>query len=836
MAVTKPMDPFDIEISDNPDLEAIDVKMPDSDKITTMATADGEIIIEFDDDIVNDETVEPEDLAHDTNFAELIDEKELEEIASDLVESFVTDRRSRKEWANAYIKGLDLLGMKIEERTMPWQGASGVFHPMLSEAVVRFQAQAMSEMMPAAGPANTKIVGKMTRDKFEQSVRVKNELNYLITEEMVEYRDEMEQLTFQLPLAGSAFKKVYYDSVQERPVSVFVPAEDFVIGYGASSLEACPRYTHVMKKDYNEVLKLQLAKFYRDVELPEPTAEPSEIQDKYDEIEGSEGSVTADDRHTLLEMHVDIDLPEPFEDADGVARPYVVTIDLSSKIILSIRRNWYEDDEKKRKRMHFTHYSYLPGLGFYGTGLIHLIGGLAKSATSIMRQLIDAGTLSNLPAGLKTTGMRIKGDTGPLTPGEFRDVDVPAGAIRDNIFPLPFKEPSGVLYQLLGNLVDEGRRIGSVADIQVGDMSANAPVGTTLALMERSMKVLSGVQARMHAAMHKELRILSRIIHDFMPDEYIYEVVGEFSRRDDFNAKTVDVIPVSDPNASTMAQRIVQYQAALQLAQQAPQLYDMGKLHRQMLEVMGIQDADQIIKLPDDIAPKDPVSENMAILKQEPVKAYLYQDQEAHIAVHMAAMEDPKLKQIIGQSPFAAAIGAAMMSHITEHVAFQYRKELEKQMGVPMPPEDEPMPEDVEVQLSQVTAMAATKLLQANKAEAAQKSAQEEAQNPLTQIQMKELEIKDRAQSLKEEVAKHEMALEKAQLELDMANKAANIEVQRERTEAENEREGARVGVRLATQIAGDNSAEKREAIKAGTALVQTAAKGLTDSVKKETE
>jgi hypothetical protein len=831
MAITKPMDPFDIEISDNPDLDAIDVKMPDSDMITTMATEDGEIIIEFDDGISNDDAAEPEDLEHDTNFAKLIDEDELDEIASDLVESFVTDRLSRKEWANAYIKGLDLLGMKIEERTMPWQGASGVFHPMLSEAVVRFQAQAMSEMMPAAGPANTKIVGKMTRDKFEQSVRVKSELNYLITEEMVEYRDEMEQMTFQLPLAGSAFKKVYYDPILERPVSVFVPAEDFVISYGASSLEACPRYTHVMKKDPNEVRKLQVAGFYLDVELPDPVAEPSEIQDKYDEIEGSEGSITEDDRHTLLEMHVDIDLPEPYEDADGISRPYVVTIDLSSKTILSIRRNWYEGDEKKRKRMHFTHYSYLPGMGFYGTGLIHLIGGLAKSATSIMRQLIDAGTLSNLPAGLKTRGMRIKGETGPLMPGEFRDVDVPAGAIRDNIFPLPFKEPSGVLYQLLGNLVDEGRRIGSVADIQVGDMSANAPVGTTLALMERSMKVLSGVQARMHASMHKELRILSRVIHDFMPDEYLYEVVGDqFSRRDDFDAKTVDVIPVSDPNASTMAQRIVQYQAALQLAQQAPQLYDMGKLHRQMLEVMGIQDADQIIKLPEDIAPKDPVSENMAILKQEPVKAYLYQDQEAHIAVHMAAMEDPKLKQIIGQSPFAAAIGSAMMAHITEHVAFQYRKQVEKQMGVPLPPEDEPMPEDVEVQLSQVTAMAATKLLQANKAEAAQQSAQEEAQNPLTQIQMKELEIKDRAQSLKEEVAKHEMALEKAQLELDMANKAANIEVQRERTEAENEREGARVGVRLATQIAGDNSAEKREGIKAGVELVKEAAKGLTAS------
>ena len=831
MAITKPMDPFDIEISDNPDLDAIDVKMPDSDMITTMATEDGEIIIEFDDGISNDDAAEPKDLEHDTNFAELMDEKELDEIASDLVESFVTDRLSRKEWANAYIKGLDLLGMKIEERTMPWQGASGVFHPMLSEAVVRFQAQAMSEMMPAAGPANTKIVGKMTRDKFEQSVRVKSELNYLITEEMVEYRDEMEQMTFQLPLAGSAFKKVYYDPILERPVSVFVPAEDFVISYGASSLEACPRYTHVMKKDPNEVRKLQVAGFYLDVELPDPVAEPSEIQDKYDEIEGSEGSITEDDRHTLLEMHVDIDLPEPYEDADGISRPYVVTIDLSSKTILSIRRNWYDGDEKKRKRMHFTHYSYLPGMGFYGTGLIHLIGGLAKSATSIMRQLIDAGTLSNLPAGLKTRGMRIKGETGPLMPGEFRDVDVPAGAIRDNIFPLPFKEPSGVLYQLLGNLVDEGRRIGSVADIQVGDMSANAPVGTTLALMERSMKVLSGVQARMHASMHKELRILSRVIHDFMPDEYLYEVVGDqFSRREDFDAKTVDVIPVSDPNASTMAQRIVQYQAALQLAQQAPQLYDMGKLHRQMLEVMGIQDADQIIKLPEDIAPKDPVSENMAILKQEPVKAYLYQDQEAHIAVHMAAMEDPKLKQIIGQSPFAAAIGSAMMAHITEHVAFQYRKQVEKQMGVPLPPEDEPMPEDVEVQLSQVTAMAATKLLQANKAEAAQQSAQEEAQNPLTQIQMKELEIKDRAQSLKEEIAKHEMALEKAQLELDMANKAANIEVQRERTEAENEREGARVGVRLATQIAGDNSAEKREGIKAGVELVKEAAKGLTAS------
>ena len=827
MAVTKPMTPFDVEIGENPELETLDFDMPDDANITKMATEDGEIIIEFGDDLSNDEDGEVVDLPHDTNFADIMEDGELQSLAADLVADFMSDRTSRKEWASAYIKGLDLLGMKIEDRTIPWQGASGVFHPMLAESVVRFQAQAMSEMMPAAGPVNTKTVGKMTREKFEQSVRVKNELNYLITEGMVEYRDEMEQMTFRLPLAGSAFKKVYYDPLLERPVSVFVPAEDFVIAYGASNLESCPRYTHIMKKDPNEVLKLQVSGFYRDVDLPAAAAESSEIQEKYDELEGNETSLSDDDRHTLLEMHVDIDLPEPFGDEDGIARPYVVTIDLTSKTILAIRRNWYDEDEKKRKRMHFVHYSYLPGLGFYGTGLIHLIGGLAKSATSIMRQLVDAGTLSNLPAGLKTRGMRIKGDNGPLTPGEFRDVDVPAGTIRDNIFPLPFKEPSGVLYQLLGNIVDEGRRIGSVADIQVGDMSANAPVGTTLALMERSMKVMSGVQARMHAAMHKELRILARVVHDFMPDEYAYEVEGSFSRLADFDAKVVDVIPVSDPNASTMAQRIVQYQAALQLAQQSPQLYDMGKLHRQMLEVMGIQDADQIIKLSEDIAPKDPVSENMAILRQEPVKAFLYQDHEAHLAVHMAAMQDPKLQQLVGQSPFAAAIGAAMAAHITEHVAFQYRKDLEKQLGVPMPPEEDPLPEDVEVQLSQATAMAAQKLLQGNQVEAAQQQAEQEAQNPLTQIQMKELEIKDRAQTLKETIAQHEMALEKAKLELDMANKTANIEVQRERIAAEDEREGARVGVRLATQIASNNSAETREAMKAGTELSKEAVKGL---------
>jgi hypothetical protein len=828
MAVTKNMTPSDFAVGENPDLMELEVELPDMDNVTTMATEDGEVIIEFGDDLANDDDAEVLDVEHDMNFAEALEDAELESLAADLVDAFMTDRNSRKEWAQAYIKGLDLLGMKIEDRTQPWQGASGVFHPMLAEAVVRFQAQAMSELLPASGPVNTKTIGKITREKYEQSMRVKNELNYLITEEMVEYRDEMEQMTFRLPLAGSAFKKVYYDPLMERPVSVFVPAEDFVIAYGASSVEACPRYTHVMKKSPNEVRKLQVSGFYRDVELPAPAAERSDIQEKYDELEGNEVSLSDDDRHTLLEMHVDIDLPEPFEDADGIARPYVVTIDLTSRTILAIRRNWYEDDEKKRKRMHFVHYPYLPGLGFYGTGLIHLIGGLAKSATSIMRQLVDAGTLSNLPAGLKARGMRIKGDNGPLTPGEFRDVDIPGGTIRDNIFPLPFKEPSGVLYQLLGNIVEEGRRIGSVADIQVGDMSANAPVGTTLALMERSMKVMSGVQARMHAAMHKELRILARVVHDFMPEEYRYEVGGEFSRVEDFDVSKIDVIPVSDPNAATMAQRIVQYQAALQLAQQAPQLYDMGKLHRQMLEVMGIQDADEIIKLPDDLSPKDPVTENMAILKQEPIKAFLYQDHEAHIAVHMAAMQDPKLQQIVGQSPFAAAIQNAMMAHITEHVAFQYRKDLEKQLGVPLPPENEPIPEDIEVQLSQATAMAAQKLLQSNQAEMAQQQAQQEAQNPLTQIQMKELEIKERAQQLKEQEFQHQAALDKAKVELDMAHKASTIEVDRERIASEDEREGARVGVRLATQIAANNSAETREAIKAGTELAKIASQGLT--------
>jgi hypothetical protein len=654
----------------------------------------------------------------------------------------------------------------------------------------------------------TKIVGKNDTEKKDQAFRVENEMNYLLTEEMSEYRDEMEQMLFKLPIAGSAFKKVYYDPLMERPCSMFVPSEDFVVSYGASDLKTCPRYTHVMKKTANEVLQLQVNGFYRDVDLPDPQPDYSDIKEKYDELDGEDAVIEDDDRHTILEMHVDMNMPEEFDDPDGIARPYVITIDKTSSEILSIRRNWYEDDEKKKKRMHFVHYRYLPGLGFYGTGLIHLIGGLAKSATSILRQLIDAGTLSNLPAGLKARGLRIKGDDAPLMPGEFRDVDVPGGAIRDSITFIPYKEPSSVLYSLLGNIVEEGRRIGSVADVQVGDTNPQAPVGTTLALMERSMKVMSGVQARLHAALKQELRILAKIIHDNMSAEYSYDMDGDFDRTKDFDGR-IDVIPVSDPNAATMSQRVMQYQAALQLAQQAPQLYDMGKLHRQMLEVLGISEAADIIKLPEDIKPKDPVSENMAILKQEPVKAFMYQDHEAHIQVHMSAMQDPKIQQIVGQSPFAGAIQSAMASHITEHVAYQYRKEIQLQLGVEMPSEDQPLPEDTEEEISRLAAEAAQKLLGKNQAEVAQQQAEAAAKDPLTQIQQRELAIK-------EEELKHKIEMDRASLDLDATTKIGNLDLQAERIKSENKRAGASIGARIATELDKEQRKDKREGAKLG--------------------
>ena len=812
MAIEKQMTPFELEDDDQEEAVQVEIVNPEA---VSMETEDGGIIIDFEGDI-SEELLGGE--GHDQNLAEVIDEDVLQSMASDLVADFQSDQESRSDWARAYVKGLDLLGMKVEDRQQPWAGASGVFHPILTEAVVRFQAQAMGEIFPASGPVRTKIVGKSDTEKKDQAFRVENEMNYLLTEEMSEYRDEMEQMLFKLPIAGSAFKKVYYDPLMERPCSMFVPSEDFVVSYGASDLKTCPRYTHVMKKTSNEVLQLQVNGFYRDVDLPDPEPDYSDIKQKYDELDGEEAVIDDDDRHTILEMHVDMNMPEELDDPDGIARPYVVTIDKSSREVLSIRRNWYEDDEKKKKRMHFVHYRYLPGLGFYGTGLIHLIGGLAKSATSILRQLIDAGTLSNLPAGLKARGLRIKGDDAPLMPGEFRDVDVPGGAIRDSITFIPYKEPSSVLYSLLGNIVEEGRRIGSVADVQVGDTNPQAPVGTTLALMERSMKVMSGVQARLHAALKQELRILSKIIHDNMASEYSYETEGEFNRTEDFDGR-IDVIPVSDPNAATMSQRVMQYQAALQLAQQAPQLYDMGKLHRQMLEVLGISEAADIIKLPEDIKPKDPVSENMAILKQEPVKAFMYQDHEAHIQVHMAAMQDPKIQQIVGQSPFAGAIQSAMSSHITEHVAYQYRKEIQLQLGVEMPSEDQPLPEDTEEEISRLAADAAQKLLGKNQAEVAQQQAQEAAQDPLTQIQQREIAIK-------EQELKHKMEMDRASLDLDATTKIGNLDLQAERIKSENKRAGASIGARIATELDKEQRKDKREGTKLGLDIAKELDKG----------
>ena len=784
MAVEKPLNPMPSgEESEEVQIEVVN---PEAVSVTT---EDSAMLIDFTGDVA-DEIMGPE---HDANLAEYLEEAVLQSLAADLIEDFNSDRESRRDWARSYVKGLDLLGMKIEERTQPWQGASGVFHPILTEATVRFQAQAMGEIFPASGPVRTKIMGKKDQDKLKQATRIEDEMNYLLTEEMTEYRDETEQMLFRLPLAGSSFKKVYYDPLMERPCAMFVPAEDFVVSYGASDLMTCPRYTHVMKKTPNEIRELQVNDFYLDVDLPEPQPDYSDIQEKYDEIEGETAVVEDDDRHTLLEMHVDVIMPEPFDDPDEIARPYIITIDKSSETILSIRRNWYEGDSKKKKRQHFVHYRYLPGLGFYGTGLIHLIGGLAKSATSILRQLIDAGTLSNLPAGLKARGLRIKGDDSPLMPGEFRDVDVPGGAIRDSIAFLPYKEPSSVLYQLLGNIVEEGRRIGSVADVQVGNLNPQAPVGTTLALMERSMKVMSGVQARLHASLKNELRLLAKIIKDYMPPQYSYDLDGDFNRQDDFDGR-IDVIPVSDPNAATMAQRVVQYQAALQLAQQAPQLYDMGKLHRQMLEVLGIKDAQDLIKLPDDVKSSDPVTENMAILKQEPVKAFKYQDHEAHIAVHLAAAQDPKLKEIVGQSPFAGAIQAAIAAHVTEHVAFQYRKEIEKNLGVGMPDEDAQLPEDVELELSRLASQAAEKLLRKDIAEMQQKENMKKQQDPLTIIQQKEI-------ALKEAEFVHKKEMDIAKLQSDMMSKSQNIELQKDRLESEDQRAGAKLGVQLATEL-----------------------------------
>jgi hypothetical protein len=751
----------------------------------TIETEDGGAIVIFG----SEEKDEPE---FGANLAEYIDDSELGRISQELVSHFDNDIRSRADWEKTYKSGLDLLGLKIEDRSTPWAGACGVFHPILSEAAVRFQSQSIMETFPAGGPVRTQIEGKVTPEKEKQALRVKNDLNYHLTKKMSEYRSEHERLLFSLPLAGAAFKKVYYDPSLGRPVAMFVPAEDLVAPYGASDLVSCPRYTHIMYKYPNELKKLQVSGFYRDMDLPEPVTQISQIQQSKNELTG-ETEASADDRHQLLEMHVELDI-EGYEDKDengdptGIALPYVVTIDRQSGLILSIYRNWRQDDPLNLKRMHFVQYAYIPGFGFYAFGLIHLIGGIAKSATSILRQLVDAGTLANLPAGLKARGLRIKGDSTPLMPGEFRDVDVPSGAIKDAITFLPYKEPSQVLAALLGTMVEEGRRFASIADLQIGDSNQQAPVGTTLALMERAMKVMSAVQARLHASLAQELDILVEIIKTHAPDEYEYETDPGATRGKDYDDR-VDVIPVTDPNAASLSQRVVQYQAALQLAAQAPNMYDLPELHRQMLAVLGINDIDKIIPSTKDKRPADPISENMDILNGKPVKAFIYQDHEAHIQTHMSAMQNPRIMALIGQNPMAGGIQAAMMAHINEHIAFQYRREIEEQLGVQLPEPNAELPEDVEVMLSKLVAEASNRLLAKDQAEAQQQQIQQQMQDPVVQAQMQDAQNKQ--MEVQRKIAKDQA---------DNMAKADQRQIERDRIESQERIAGVNAGIKASNE------------------------------------
>lgn len=730
------------------------------------------------------EKAEPSDEDFDANLAEYMDEGELTQLAGDLIGDFGEDVSSRKDWMQTYVDGLELLGMKIEERSEPWEGACGVYHPLLSEALVKFQAETIMETFPAQGPVRTTIIGKETPEIKDAAMRVQDDMNYQLTDVMSEFRPEHERMIWGLGLAGNAFKKVYYDPALERQVSMFIPAEDIVVPYGASSLQSSPRVTHVMRKTENEITRLQVAGFYRDVDLGAPDDSLDEVEKKIAQKMGF--SATQDDRYKLLEMHVDLNLPG-YEDEDEIALPYVVTIEKGSQTVLAIRRNWRPEDKTKQKRNHFVHYGYVPGFGFYYFGLIHLVGAFAKSGTSLIRQLVDAGTLSNLPGGFKTKGARIKGDDTPIAPGEFRDMDVPSGVLKDNLMPLPYKEPSQVLYSLLGTIVEEGRRFASVADMKVSDMSAQAPVGTTLAILERTLKVMSAVQARVHYSFKQELKLLRDIIRDYTPDEYNYEPVDGTPRAKKSDYDRVDVIPVSDPNAATMAQKIVQYQAVLQLAQNAPQIYDLPQLHRQMLEVLGIKNAQKLVPLDDDKKPKDPITENMEVLSGKPLKAFIYQDQDAHITSHTAFLNDPMTAQIIGQNPMANQITAALQAHIAEHYGFKYRLMVEQQLGAPLPKPDEELPEEYEIQISRLVAQASQQVLLQNQQQAAQQKAMEQAQDPIIQMQMQELAIK--GQEVQRKVQK-----DQADIEL----RAAQLALEKERVQTQAEIEGNKLGAKIA--------------------------------------
>jgi hypothetical protein len=785
------------ELAEDQNALAIEIENPDS---VTLDDGSMEITItpgkEVDDEF-------------NANLAEDMDEGQLTELSGDLIGEFDADINSRKDWLTTYVDGIELLGLKVEDRTEPWPGACNVYHPLMTEALVKFQAETMMETFPAAGPVKTQIVGKQTKEKEDAAERVKDDMNYQLTDCMPEYRPEHERMLWGLGLAGNAFKKVYYDPNLERQVSMYVPAEDIVVPYGASSLEMAERVTHVMRKTKNELRKLMVAGFYKDVDLGEPFLDVDEAEKKIAEKMGF--NPTEDDRYKILEMHVNLDL-ENGDSEDGIALPYIVTIEKGTGTILSIRRNWNPDDKKQLKRQHFVHYGYIPGFGFYCFGLIHLIGAFAKSGTMILRQLVDAGTLSNLPGGMKSRGLRIKGDDTPIAPGEWRDVDVPSGAIRDNILPLPYKEPSQVLNQLMNQIIEEGRRFASAADMKVSDMNANSPVGTTLAILERTLKVMSAVQARIHYAMKQEFKLLAGIIRDYTPEEYSYEpeIGDRRAKQSDYDC--CEVIPVSDPNAATMSQKVVQYQAVMQMAQANPQIYDQVELNRQMLEVLGVKNIGKLIPNADDKKPKDPVSENMDIINGKPTKAFIYQDHQAHLQVHMAAMQDPKLMQMMSQNPQAQMIQAAALAHINEHIAFEYRKQIEEQLGVPLPKPDENLPEDIELELSRLTAQAAQKLLSKDQAEMQQQQAQQQAQDPLIQMQQQELAIKQQESQAKAQKMMADTQIDQQRVELEKAK----LELEKAKIDSHERLEGAKLGAQATQHKQKEESDKVVQGIKIG--------------------
>jgi len=796
--------------------QAIEIEIEDPEKVT-IGIGDAEIVIDPD---------AMEDDEFNANLAEDLDEKYMATLSSDLLEDFNNDLNSRKDWLETYVDGLELLGLKIEERSEPWEGACAVYHPLLSEALVKFQAETMMETFPAAGPVKTSIIGKETDECIEASQRVQENMNYQLMDKMPEYRPEHERMLWGLGLAGNAFKKVYYDPTLERQVSIFVPAEDMVVPYGASNLETAERITHVMRKTEQEIHTLQHMGFYRDIDLGEPDYDLDEVEKKIAEQMGFDA--TNDDRYKILEMNVNLDL-EGYEDEDddgktGIALPYIVTIDKGTQEILSVRRNWKQEDSQQKRREHFVHYGYIPGFGFYCFGLIHLIGGFSKSGTMLLRQLVDAGTLSNLPGGFKARGLRIKGDDTPIGPAEWRDVDAPSGTLRDNLMPLPYKEPSQVLAALMDKIIEEGRRFASASDMKVSDMSSNSPVGSTLAILERTLKVMSAVNARIYYSMKKEFLLLKNIIRDYSDPNYQYDpsTGTPGAKQSDYNK--VQLIPVADPNAATMAQKVVQYQAVMQMAQQNPDIYDLPELNKQMLEVLGVKNINKLIPDEDNVKQIDPVSENMNIINGKPVKAFLDQDHEAHIAVHMSFAEDPKIRQLVGQSTKAGMIEAAMEAHIAEHVAFLYRIKIEEQLGVPLPPVDEPLPVDVENEIARLSAAGADKLLQANKAEAAQQKAKEQEQDPIIQMQKAELQIKQQEAEVKAEKTKADIQLDIAKLQLEKDKATVTIQkdvaIEQARMETQKEIAGAQIGAKAEMEQKQITTKEVLEGAKLGAAAV----------------